>query len=73
MAEVTFEVAFESLQQSVKRLESGQLTLEQSLLEYENGIKWSRICQEHLEKAEQKLQTLSSSLTSTAPQSEVQN
>lgn len=59
MAETTFEVAFENLQQSVKKLESGQLTLEQSLQEYENGVKWSRICQDHLEKAEKKLQTLS--------------
>ena len=58
MAEESFEKAFEGLQASVKRLESGQLTLEQSLEEYENGVRWSRLCQEHLEKAEKKIQTL---------------
>ena len=53
-----FEVAYEKLQQSVKKLESGELSLEDSLKAFEEGVQLSRVCQEHLTAAEQKVELL---------------
>ncbi len=54
----TFEVALEELQQIVKRLESGKLSLDQSLVEYEAGIGFLRQCYESLDNVEQKIRLL---------------
>jgi exodeoxyribonuclease VII small subunit len=54
----TFEVAIEQLQQTVKRLESGELNLEQALQQFEEGVKLTRVCQEHLNVAEQRVEVL---------------
>lgn len=53
-----FEAALEQLQQTVKKLESGELSLEQSLQCFEDGVRLSRICQEHLSVAEQRVEIL---------------
>jgi exodeoxyribonuclease VII small subunit len=53
-----FEVAMEQLQQTVKRLESGELTLEQALQNFEEGVRLSRLCQEQLAAAEQRVEIL---------------
>ncbi len=54
----SFEVALERLQVSVKKLESGELSLEDSLKQFEEGVKLTRICQEYLKAAEQKIEVL---------------
>jgi exodeoxyribonuclease VII small subunit len=54
----SFEVALEKLQSNVKRLESGELSLEESLKQFEEGVKLTRICQEYLSAAEQKIEIL---------------
>jgi exodeoxyribonuclease VII small subunit len=54
----TFEVAFDQLQQTVKKLESGELSLEDSLRQFEEGVKLTRICQEYLNAAEQRIEIL---------------
>jgi exodeoxyribonuclease VII small subunit len=53
-----FESALEKLQLTVKKLESGELSLEQSLRCFEEGVKLTRICQEHLSSAEQRVEIL---------------
>lgn len=58
MQNFSFESAMEQLQVTIKRLESGELSLEQSLESFETGIKLCRICQEHLATAEQKIEVL---------------
>lgn len=58
MTEVSFEAALEQLQQTVKRLESGELSLEQALQFFETGVKLTRICQERLSAAEQRVEIL---------------
>lgn len=55
---LSFETAFEQLQAAVKKLESGELSLEQSLRQFEEGVKLTRICQEHLSAAEQRVEIL---------------
>ncbi|MBC7692978.1 MAG: exodeoxyribonuclease VII small subunit [Methylotenera sp.] len=54
----SFETAFEQLQSTVKRLESGELNLEQALKSFEEGVKLTRLCQEHLSAAEQRIEIL---------------
>lgn len=54
----TFEAALEQLQITVKRLESGELTLEQSLQHFEEGVRLTRSCQEQLSAAEKRVEIL---------------
>ena len=56
--EPSFEAALERLQATVKRLESGELSLEQSLESFEEGVRLSRLCQQRLTAAEQKVELL---------------
>ena len=55
---IHFEAALEQLQLAVKKLESGELSLEQSLRQFEEGVRLTRLCQSHLSVAEQKVDLL---------------
>ena len=54
-----FEEALEKLQQTVRQMESGELTLEQSLKAFEQGVHFTRVCQGQLANAESKIELLS--------------
>jgi exodeoxyribonuclease VII small subunit len=54
----SFEQALEQLQAVVRELESGQLTLEQSLVRYEQGVANLRRCYSTLQSAEQRIRML---------------
>lgn len=54
----SFEVALEQLQLMVKKLESGELSLDQALKSFEDGVKLTRVCQQYLAAAEQKIEVL---------------
>ena len=56
--EVTFEDALSLLDTLVHRLESGELTLSESLDAYAEAVKLSRTCTEMLENAEQRIRIL---------------
>lgn len=53
-----FEQSLAELQTLVERLENGELSLEDSLTTFEQGIRLSRECQSALQQAEQKVQML---------------
>jgi exodeoxyribonuclease VII small subunit len=53
-----FEAALEQLQATVKKLEGGELSLEQALGCFEDGVRLSKVCQEHLSAAEQRVEVL---------------
>ena len=53
-----FEQSLSELQTLVERLESGELSLEDSLAAFEQGIRLTRDCQASLAQAEQKVQQL---------------
>ncbi|MCY1291760.1 Exodeoxyribonuclease 7 small subunit [compost metagenome] len=53
-----FEQSLTELQTLVERLESGELSLEDSLAAFEQGIRLTRECQDALAQAEQKVQIL---------------
>ncbi|MDH4224659.1 MAG: exodeoxyribonuclease VII small subunit [Deltaproteobacteria bacterium] len=58
MKKTTFEEALKSLETSVRKLEEGSLGLEESLKTFEEGIQWSRQCQQRLAEAEKKVEIL---------------
>lgn len=55
---IYFEQSISELEEIVKQLEKGELSLEDSLKQFEKGISLARQCQDVLQKAEQKIETL---------------
>jgi len=53
-----FEAALAELDGLVKKLEDGDLSLEQSLALYERGVQLSRFCHARLEAAERRIEIL---------------
>ncbi len=53
-----FESNLKQLEEIVVKLEGGDLTLDQSLELFEEGVKISRFCNAKLEEAERKVETL---------------
>lgn len=58
---LNFEEALEALEQLVERMESGELSLEESLKSFEQGVALTQSCQSALKSAEQKIEILTSS------------
>ena len=56
--EPNFEEAFSELQKTVTQLESGKLSLEESLKNFEKGVALVRTCQTFLSEAEKKIEIL---------------
>lgn len=54
-----FESALAKLEERVRRLETGDLPLEEALDLYEQGVELARTCHEQLEEAEQRVASLS--------------
>ncbi|HET8705171.1 MAG TPA: exodeoxyribonuclease VII small subunit [Pseudomonadales bacterium] len=55
---VDFEASLKALEEIVSKMESGDLSLEDSLNAFEQGVKLSRDCQSALEQAEQRVTQL---------------
>jgi len=53
-----FETALKRLEEIVKKLETGELTLDSALQLFEEGIKLSRFCHTKLEEAERRVEIL---------------
>ena len=58
MAEMKFEEALKKLEKIVGELEDGNLSLDESLEKYEEGVKLSRLCAKKLEVAKKKVEIL---------------
>jgi len=58
---LTFEQAYAQLEEVVARLESGDLTLEESVTLYERGQQLARRCGEMLDAAELRVQQITAS------------
>lgn len=57
-AEQTFEQQLQQLEDLVTRMESGELSLEDSLQAFEQGVQLTRLCQQQLNQAEQRISRL---------------
>lgn len=56
--EIKFEDALTELESKVKSLESSELTLDEALAAFEESVKLVKICNERLERAEQRVRIL---------------
>jgi len=54
----TFEQSLNDLEKIVKKLEDGDLPLEESLKLFEEGVRLSRECRERLTSAERRIEVL---------------
>jgi len=57
--EIPFEDALSELESLVETMEKGELSLEESLASFERGVALTRLCQQALRAAEQKIEILS--------------
>ena len=57
--EIPFEEALSELESLVETMEKGELSLEESLASFERGVALTRLCQQALKAAEQKIEILS--------------
>ena len=55
---LTFEEAYKQLTELVKKMESGEMPLADSVEAYEQGIKLKAYCEQLLKEAELKIETL---------------
>lgn len=53
-----FEASLNELEKIVRKLEDGELSLEESLKLFEDGVKLSRECRERLSQAERRIEVL---------------
>lgn len=58
MEKLNFEESMEKLEDLAKELENGDLSLEESLNKFEEGMKLSKKCNEIIESAEKKITIL---------------
>jgi exodeoxyribonuclease VII small subunit len=56
--ELSFEKALAELEKIVSRMETGDLSLEQSLATHKRGLELARFCQQQLEAAQQQVKVL---------------
>lgn len=55
---IDFEKSLSELDQLVTAMETGEMSLEESLKSFEQGVKLTRECQQALQEAEQKVELL---------------
>ena len=58
MAKQTFENAMKRLEAIVQELESGDLTLDEALKKFQEGVKLSKFCSNKLDETEKKVSIL---------------
>lgn len=58
MAKQTFENAMKRLEAIVEELESGDLTLDEALKKFQEGVKLSKLCANKLDETEKKVSIL---------------
>ncbi len=56
--ELTFEEALQELEEISRKLESGTLSLDESITRFERGTELRKFCQNKLEEAERKIEIL---------------
>jgi exodeoxyribonuclease VII small subunit len=67
---IHFEQSLSELEALVKQLEKGELSLEESLKQFEKGIGLARHCQDVLNQAVQKVEQLTSQTNTESPEDE---
>lgn len=68
-ADLNFEEAMRRVEALIQRIETGEVGLEQSLLDYEQGVQLLKHCRAVLDRAEQKVTDLTAQMNAGAPAS----
>jgi len=55
---ISFEEALAQLEKAVQSLEKGDLSLDETIARFEDGVKMVRICRQKLDEAEKKIEIL---------------
>lgn len=63
--EINFEEAIIKLENEVKKLESGNMTLDESICAFEEAVKLVRLCNQKLENAERRVRILTENTDGT--------
>jgi exodeoxyribonuclease VII small subunit len=58
MAEMKFEDALKKLEKIIEEMEQGDLSLDEALKKYQEGLELSRVCSQRLENAKKKIDVL---------------
>ena len=58
MAKEKFEEALDRLEDLVRKMEAGEMTLEESLKAFEEGTRLARLCARKLDEAERRVEIL---------------
>jgi exodeoxyribonuclease VII small subunit len=56
--ELSFEEAFDQLEEAVARLEGGGLSIDEMVAQYEQGVALARLCRERLDTAQARVLVL---------------
>jgi len=56
--QISFEEAFTRLEETVRRLEAGNLSLEESIALFEEGMRLAQVCNARLDEAELRVRQL---------------
>ncbi|MDY0362339.1 MAG: exodeoxyribonuclease VII small subunit [Desulforegulaceae bacterium] len=73
MAKKTFEEALKKLDEIVDSLEDGNLSLEDAVKRFEEGIKLSKFCEEKLNEAEEKILVLKNDINGNLTKEPAEN
>ena len=58
MAEIKFEDALKKLEKIIEEMEQGDMSLDEALKKYQEGLELSRVCSQRLENAKKKIDVL---------------
>lgn len=53
--EVSFEESMDELEKIVQKLEAGDVPLEEAIQLFQDGMKWSKLCHDKLQKVEKQM------------------
>lgn len=65
--EPTFEAAIEEVEAIIRRIEAGEVGLEQSIEQYERGVRLIKQCRTVLDRVEQRVADLTAQMQADAP------
>lgn len=58
LQELSFEEALLGLEKIVRELEAGEISLEQAIANFQEGMRLAKVCRDKLDQAEQKIEML---------------
>lgn len=70
-SDIPFEKALTKLEEVARKLEDGSLGLDDSITEFDRGMKLAKLCKEKLDEAERKIELLQKGKNETIEKKEI--